>query len=146
MRPVLIFLSFFITNVFCIEKNGFGENYYDLNIQEKRKVFFKKMNQMLDISCKKIKKEREFALAFLTESAKNAFRINDFNSLKNLLLIKEKYRINNLFDINEYKIKILCVPKSMAMAQALIESATATSRFAKEANNLFGEWTWGEKA
>ena len=45
----------------------------------------------------------------------------------------------------KYKIKILCVPKSMAMAQALIESATATSRFAKEANNLFGEWTWGEK-
>ncbi|MDN2916957.1 glucosaminidase domain-containing protein, partial [Campylobacter jejuni] len=31
------------------------------------------------------------------------------------------------------------------IAQALVESATGTSRFAREAHNLFGEWTWGEK-
>lgn len=37
------------------------------------------------------------------------------------------------------------IPKSMGIAQALVESATGTSRFAREANNLFGEWTWGEK-
>lgn len=33
----------------------------------------------------------------------------------------------------------------MGIAQALVESAMGTSRFAREANNLFGEWTWGEK-
>ncbi|MFO7857402.1 MAG: glucosaminidase domain-containing protein, partial [Ectothiorhodospiraceae bacterium] len=34
------------------------------------------------------------------------------------------------------------VPPSMAMAQAANESGWGRSRFAKEANNLFGVWTW----
>jgi len=37
------------------------------------------------------------------------------------------------------------IPPSMIMAQAAIESSWATSRFAREGNNLFGIWTWGEK-
>jgi Bax protein len=37
------------------------------------------------------------------------------------------------------------IPLSMIMAQAAIESSWATSRFAREGNNLFGIWTWGER-
>lgn len=34
------------------------------------------------------------------------------------------------------------VPPALALAQAANESGWGTSRFAREGNNLFGEWTW----
>ncbi len=34
------------------------------------------------------------------------------------------------------------IPPGLALAQAANESAWGTSRFAREGNNLFGEWTW----
>jgi Bax protein len=37
------------------------------------------------------------------------------------------------------------IPPSMALAQAAIESAWGTSRFALEGNALFGLWTWREE-
>lgn len=36
------------------------------------------------------------------------------------------------------------VPPALALAQAANESGWGTSRFTREANNLFGEWTWNE--
>ena len=36
------------------------------------------------------------------------------------------------------------VPVSLALAQAAIESGWGSSRFAREGNALFGEWTWGD--
>jgi len=37
------------------------------------------------------------------------------------------------------------VPPALALAQAANESGWGTSRFAREANNLFGVWTWDER-
>ncbi|MBK1726727.1 glucosaminidase domain-containing protein, partial [Halorhodospira neutriphila] len=37
------------------------------------------------------------------------------------------------------------VPVSLALAQAANESGWGTSRFTREGNNLFGEWTWTEE-
>lgn len=55
----------------------------------------------------------------------------------------EKYRIDD--GTREEQIRALLkqvneIPPSLAMAQAANESAWGTSRFAREANNLFGEW------
>ncbi|MCX2683769.1 glucosaminidase domain-containing protein [Campylobacter sp. MIT 21-1685] len=144
MKHIIIFLSCCIFS-FGIDAEGFGKNYYELKPEEKRMVFFAKMNEMFDISFQGIEQERSFALAFLNESAKNAFRISNQKALERLIELKNKYRIENLFDISEYKKRIQKIPKSMGIAQALVESATGTSRFAREANNLFGEWTWGDK-
>jgi len=41
-------------------------------------------------------------------------------------------------------IKVDIIPASMALAQAANESAWGKSRFAREANNLFGIWTYDE--
>jgi Bax protein len=38
------------------------------------------------------------------------------------------------------------VPVALALAQAANESAWGTSRFAREGNNLFGQWTWQHDA
>ncbi|EEY3095548.1 mannosyl-glycoprotein endo-beta-N-acetylglucosamidase [Campylobacter coli] len=105
MKRIIIFLSFYLLPLFGNSelKNGFGEEYYKLNVEQKRQIFFTKMNTMFDKSFEEIAKERAFVEAFFYDAYK------------------------------------------MGIAQALVESAMGTSRFAREANNLFGEWTWGEK-
>lgn len=138
-------ISFFIL-AFSIEKNGFGENFYKLELNQRREIFFEKMNEMLDKSFKDILEERKFVQALLSQGEKNGFRIGNKKALARLIELKNKYRINNLFDINEYLIKIAPTPKSLAISQAILESGLASSRFAREGNNLFGEWTWTQKA
>lgn len=145
MKQSIIFLSLFCPFLLFGIEGGFDEAYYQLPINEKRKVFVEKLSQMLDIAFEKVQKEREFALALLENGAKNGFRDLAQKDLDKLIEIQQKYRIKNLFDLKAYQKKIDTIPKSMGIAQALVESATGTSRFTKEANNLFGEWTWGKK-
>ncbi|EOL9710998.1 glucosaminidase domain-containing protein [Campylobacter coli] len=146
MKPIIIFLSLFLIPLFADDlKNGFGEEYYKLDIDQKRQIFFIKMNEMFDQSFKKIEQERAFIEAFFKDAYKTGFRTSNQTNLEKLITIKNKYRIENLYDFTEYKKRIQKIPKSMGIAQALVESAMETSRFAREANNLFGEWTWGEK-
>ncbi|ECQ8760615.1 glucosaminidase domain-containing protein [Campylobacter jejuni] len=146
MKPIIIFLSLFLIPLFADDlKNGFGEEYYKLDIDQKRQIFFIKMNEMFDQSFKKIEQERAFIEVFFKDAYKTGFRTSNQTNLEKLITIKNKYRIENLYDFVEYKKRIQKIPKSMGIAQALVESATGTSRFAREANNLFGEWTWGEK-
>lgn len=38
------------------------------------------------------------------------------------------------------------IPPALALAQAAIESGWGTSRFAREGNSLFGQWTWDPDA
>ncbi len=145
MKPSIIFLSLFAPFLMMGIEGGFDESYYQLPINEKRKIFVEKINQMLDIAFEKVLKEREFALNFLDEGAKAGYRNLDQEKLEKLTQIQQKYRIKNLFDTKAYQKKIDTIPKSLGIAQALVESATGTSRFTREANNLFGEWTWGGK-
>ncbi|MGD8810417.1 MAG: glucosaminidase domain-containing protein [Gammaproteobacteria bacterium] len=41
--------------------------------------------------------------------------------------------------------RVDAVPPSLALAQAAIESGWGTSRFIREGNAVFGEWTWGSE-
>ncbi|OCX42982.1 mannosyl-glycoprotein endo-beta-N-acetylglucosamidase [Campylobacter ornithocola] len=144
MKLIIILLSsvLFLKAEFIA---GFDEYYYTLSIKEKREVFIKKISALLDVSFKEIENEKEFVESFFKEAMKNNFRKLNTVAMQKLWFLKEKYRVKNLYDLQEYRVRIQKVPKSLAIAQAIIESATGTSRFAKEANNLFGEWTWGEK-
>ena len=57
----------------------------------------------------------------------------------------ECYRVEaGDFDLLLRRVDI--VPPSLAMAQAAVESGWGTSRFAREANALFGQWVWGAEA
>ncbi|MEJ5229142.1 MAG: glucosaminidase domain-containing protein [Pseudothermotoga sp.] len=51
----------------------------------------------------------------------------------------KKYRAKTKQELLE---KVDTIPVEVALAQAAIESAWGTSRFAIEANNIFGEWTF----
>lgn len=48
-------------------------------------------------------------------------------------------------DIDALISRVDAVPPSLGVAQAAIESAWGTSRFAQQGNALFGQWTWNDE-
>lgn len=101
---------------------------------------------------KKTDKKIEFKKVFvpiITKVYNNLYK--NFEKTKNLvetnpedeklLKLKEKYKVNT----NEELLIILKPhPISIALSQAAIESAWGTSRFLKEANNIFGVWSFNK--
>ena len=87
------------------------------------------------------------------EFIKDAISSNDLSQIE---YFSKRYKIKDYKKINfaklsvkqveEIKSKLLIkvnkIPISMILAQAIIESGWGSSRFAKEGNALFGEWTW----
>ena len=55
--------------------------------------------------------------------------------------LKTQYKVTTN---NELLMALKPHPKSIALAQAAMESSWATSRFSREANNLFGVWSFDE--
>jgi len=56
--------------------------------------------------------------------------------------ITKKYRTENAEELLK---RVNVLPLSLIIAQGAIESSWGSSRFASEANNLFGMWTWGKR-
>lgn len=80
--------------------------------------------------------------------AKKTLPNQDILYLKN---ISKKYKIitknkHKTDIINELFIKVDIIPNSIVLSQAANESGWGTSRFAKEYNALFGQYTYDEKS
>ena len=123
---------------------GFPDSYYQLKGKEQKKEFISILKPMIDKSNSKTLAERVFAENFFKQATSRAFRSLHPDDLKNLLKISKKYKVKNLFDKDEYLKRIDIVPPSLAIVQGAIESGWGKSRFVREANNVFGHWTWGE--
>ncbi|MDT8428608.1 MAG: glucosaminidase domain-containing protein [Pseudomonadales bacterium] len=52
--------------------------------------------------------------------------------------------MNNKELLSELSVRVDNIPPSLVLAQAASESAWGTSRFAKEGNNIFGQWCYDE--
>ena len=112
---------------------------------EKKKVFLSILLPIALRGNELVLEERKLMKsAFLTN---NIYKIEYFAKRYNV----ENYRTINFGSLtsvqlrkikNELLIKINKIPISMIIAQAIIESGWGSSRFAKEGNALFGEWTW----
>ena len=121
------------------------KNINEYKIFEKKKVF---LSILLPIALRgnelALEERKRLKVAFLTN---NIYKIEYF---------AKKYKVKNFTKINfgslnslqlrnikkELLIKVNRIPVSMIIAQAIIESGWGASRFAKEGNALFGEWTW----
>lgn len=138
MKIFKIVISLFILNTFCFG-SSFPSSYYnikDTSTLKKRFVFI--MLPIIKQENEKILQDRDFIKNTLGESI---FLINQTN-IKRLIALKRKYKIARIYDLRAYLRKIDIIPPSLALAQAAIESGWGKSRFAKEANNLFGQWTY----
>ena len=123
---------------------GFPNEYYEItDTNEAKNYFFNHMYEIIAKENNKIKDERHFVKEMLSSNILNI----DFDSanFRELLEIKQKYKIKHIYTLPEYLKKIDIVPPSLAIAQAAIESAWGKSRFVKEASNIFGHGTYNEE-
>ncbi len=118
--------------------------YYKIkDIKVQKEKFFEILHPLVEKENRKILQERAFVEKFFRQYATNP--LVDDESWSRLSQIAHKYRIKSLLDKEEYLKKIDTIPVSLVLAQAALESGWGKSRFAKKANNLFGEWTFGKR-
>ncbi|MRI59310.1 MAG: mannosyl-glycoprotein endo-beta-N-acetylglucosamidase [Epsilonproteobacteria bacterium] len=118
--------------------------YYAIkNIKLQKEKFFEILKPLVEQENKKILQEREFVERFFKAYEQNP--LVEEALLEKLALLAKKYRIKHLYDKEAYLKKIDTIPTALVLAQAALESGWGKSRFAREANNLFGEWTYGKR-
>lgn len=117
----------------------------EINTVDKKNIFISILLPIALRGNELVLEEREFI--------KDAISSNDLSQIE---YFSKRYKIKDYKKINfaklsvkqveEIKSKLLIkvnkIPISMILAQAIIESGWGSSRFAKEGNALFGEWTW----
>ena len=75
-----------------------------------------------------------------------SIEINGDASLDELYWLRRKmirYRMEE-FNIDELHSRMNIIPTSLALTQAAIETGWGASRFAQDANALYGQWTWND--
>jgi Bax protein len=113
------------------------------DIKARQKAFFSYLLPAAKKANKSILKDRNRILSLQnTWQEKGALEVSDKNWLQQLA---KNYKLNGLNFTNKEGWKALLnrvdtIPVSMLLAQAANESAWGTSRFAKSANNYFGQW------
>ena len=118
--------------------------YYQIkDVKAQKQAFFDILRPLVEKENQKILKEREFVKKFFEALKSNP--IADNKKLAKLAKLAKKYRIKDIYNEKEYLQKIDTIPVSLVLAQAALESGWGKSRFARIANNIFGEWTWGKR-
>lgn len=117
--------------------------YYNIEDKEIQKLsFFSILLPIIKKENHAIRQERAFITQFFSNP--DIYK-ESLSRMQRLKALAKKYRIGTLFDKERYLHKIDTIPESLVLAQAVIESGWGKSRFAKEANNLFGERTWSSE-
>ena len=144
MKPISSFIFFLVITSTSILGAGFPASYYEVtNIKEQKEIFFSHLYELIEDENLQILQDRQMLKNTLSN---NLFNINyKSKNFPKLLKLKRKYNVKSIFSLNEFLEKVDVVPPSLALAQAAVESGWGKSRFVKEANNIFGHWTYGEK-
>lgn len=112
----------------------------ELAIPRKKQLFFRAILPLVLAENRRIRQQREFVQ-----------RASDYAGLsgterRRLQGLAEEYEVSgDLSDPEVHELllrRVDSIPPALVLAQAAIESAWGASRFAREANNLFGIWTW----
>lgn len=97
-------------------------------------------NKKIILERQKLFEIKQFLVLEKTLSKKNIEYLNNISKKYKIVLIN-KHKIDV---INELLINVNIIPKSIVLAQAANESGWGTSRFAKDYNALFGQYTYDE--
>jgi Bax protein len=114
------------------------------NVQQKKQTFTSFITPLIEASNNKILKQRAEVEAI---SAKLVNGSNLSSKQKQILSqLTELYRVDQSLDeksqVQHLLVKVDLIPPALVLAQAANESAWGTSRFAREGNNLFGQWCY----
>ncbi|MDA7847887.1 glucosaminidase domain-containing protein [Sulfurospirillum sp.] len=144
MKPIFKILIGFTCSTVFLFGTGFPASYYKLNGKVQKREFINILKPLIDVSNQKTLKDRVFIENFFNKALSSSFRSLNPDDLKRLLRISKQYRVKNIFDRDTYLKRVDIVPVPLALVQGAIESGWGKSRFVREANNIFGHWTWGE--
>lgn len=117
------------------------------NIDLKKETFFTFLNSYIEAENKRILERREKVLLFARIlSGGGTLSATEQKTLNELAL---QYRLQDsdlppAELVDELTVRVDIIPVSLALAQAATESAWGTSRFAREGNNIFGQWCFDE--
>ena len=105
------------------------------NIGKKKEMFIQIVLPLILKENNKIRIDRKRLFTVLNKSS---------NSNLEKKWLEKKYKLYGvkIGDLSTLKIRMDEIPTSLAIAQSAKETGWGTSRFAKEGNALFGQWTW----
>lgn len=110
------------------------------DVKEKKQNFFEFLLPLIYASNQNIMQERQLAQHWID----NPQQLND-KQRQAFSALLTKYRITDSSEeLQKQQLleRINIIPPSLVLAQAANESAWGSSRFAKEGNNLFGQWCY----
>ncbi|NOX24862.1 MAG: glucosaminidase [Deltaproteobacteria bacterium] len=132
---------------------SFPADLKQIDVELKKKTFVRALLPAVLIARTEVLRERQELLAVINE-------IGELAGLKfapgrpgwqagistaQVLFINNLCRKYRSEEAVELLTRVNVLPTSLMLAQAAIESSWGSSRFAIQANNLFGMWTWGER-
>ncbi len=122
-------------------------------IDQRKRLFFRSVLPLILTANEKISEDRQRLLNIIDVLGDDGAGEKDL-SAKDVAWVDEladKYRIDlteeniSLAELARVlKLRVAPIPTSLALAQAVEESAWGTSRFARQGNALFGQWVWNE--
>ncbi|MGX5174154.1 glucosaminidase domain-containing protein [Aliikangiella sp. IMCC44653] len=114
------------------------------DVNQKKEAFFNYLRPIIRMENTKIKYDQ--ALLEQIESELEGVKSHHAQAVKRKLdKLAKRYRVEKTKPAEILKVlkrRIDVIPESLVLAQAAKESGWGTSRFATEANNLFGQWCY----
>jgi Bax protein len=124
---------------------GFPEYYYEIKESKKqKKEFVRILKPLLEKANEAVLYEKTALENFFLSAINRGFRNFQKDELAFMVSLAKKYRVKKLFNKEEFLKRVNVVPISLGLTQGALESGWGKSRFVREANNIFGHWTWGE--
>lgn len=114
-------------------------------VSARKLAFFEYLRVFVRQENLRIRYDRAFIESIADDIQQNSYHENA--NLRKLKRIARRYHyeIKHVGQaIQELLLQVDTIPESLVLAQAAIESGWGTSRFAKQANNLFGQWCYTE--
>tara|TARA_B100000029_G_scaffold442568_1_gene461066 strand:+ start:319 stop:1269 length:951 start_codon:yes stop_codon:yes gene_type:complete len=111
-------------------------------VSERKKLFINTLLPIIYFENSQILEDRKKILDWWNESQGENFSRDFWPSW--LFELSEKYDSNDS-NLGNLLVKVDVIPISMALAQAAIESGWGTSRYLREGNAIFGQYTFDKK-
>jgi len=111
------------------------------NTQQKKAAFFNYLRPVIDAQNQQMRQARKQLLALQSQLTTN--KPLKQSEVQYLNRLAQEFKLQPARPgqlIANLLVRADELPASMVLAQAALESAWGTSRFAREANNLFGQW------
>jgi Bax protein len=135
-----------VTLASAVNANTFTADFFKIqNSDVRKREFAKRMMPLIKTANEAIVEERAIVDDFFTQFKKvRNLEKMDQDIVEKMRKLAEKYEIKSILSEKTFKTRVLPVPPSLALTQSAIETGWGTSRFFKEANNAFGQWTYSK--